>query len=60
MVRNRQSLRSQDQLEFRTELDSIGEITDVAQRHQNVNHQLELRTEQVTSMSQTTVAKLHK
>eukprot|EP00971_Amphidinium_carterae_P092657 1835093-Amphidinium_carterae.1 len=65
MARSRLNLRSQYQLEFRSELDSvkkgvehrsslseqrllskIGEIRDVAQTHQNVNHQLELRMEQ--------------
>eukprot|EP00971_Amphidinium_carterae_P326037 6456648-Amphidinium_carterae.4 len=39
-------------------LSQIGEMNDWAQRQQNLNNQLELRMEQVTSMSRTTVAEL--
>eukprot|EP00971_Amphidinium_carterae_P006548 129147-Amphidinium_carterae.1 len=35
-----------------------GEITDAAQRQESTNYQLELRSEQVTSMNQTTVSEL--
>eukprot|EP00971_Amphidinium_carterae_P213058 4228862-Amphidinium_carterae.1 len=39
-------------------LSQIGEMNDRAQMQQNLNNQLELRMEQVTSMSQTAVAEL--